>query len=198
MKRLQLQRMATHVNSKSIMKQDKRTDWITVGYELFAMKGEAGLVIEPLAKKVGKNKSSFYHYFADQETFLDELLQYHLSQVKVMCAKERTATSFNPDIIAILIEHKTDILFNKQLRINHHHEKYRKVVEMTEEGMAEIYTFLLKHDVKLNLRQKGIESFFQLALTNFFLAIHAENFTAEWLADYFNDIERLAKNFEQV
>jgi len=45
--------------------------WIKAGYETFALTGLSSLKIEPLAKKVGKNKSSFYHYFADIELFVD-------------------------------------------------------------------------------------------------------------------------------
>ena len=178
------------------MKQDRTLIWIKVGYEVFAMKGLSGLQVEPIAKIVGKNKSSFYHLFADIEIFLDELLLYHIAQVKLMCEKETQAHSFNPDIINIFVEHKIDILFNKQLRINHHNAEFRKVLEITDTGLAEVYTFLLKTDLELNLQQKGIDSFFQLALNNFFLQINADNLNFQWLADYFDEIKRLAKSFE--
>ena len=160
------------------------------------MKGLSGLQVEPIAKIVGKNKSSFYHLFADIEIFLDELLSYHISQVKLMCEKEGTAHSFNPDIINIFVEHKIDILFNKQLRLNHQNAEFRNVLKITDTGLAEVYTFLLKTDLKLSLKQKGIDSFFQLALHNFFLQINADNINFQWLADYFDEIKRLAKSFE--
>ena len=41
------------------MKESKE-NWIKAGYETFALSGKSGLKIEPLANKVGKNKSSFY------------------------------------------------------------------------------------------------------------------------------------------
>ncbi len=178
------------------MKQDRKIIWVKVGYEMFALKGLNGLQIEPIAKLVGKSKSSFYHLFADIEIFLDELLTYHISQVKLMCEKESKALNFNPDIINIFVEHKIDILFNKQLRINHQNTEFRKVMKITDEGLGEVYTFLLRTDLKLNLKQKGIESFFQLALNNFFLQINADNLNFQWLADYFDEIRSLAKSFE--
>lgn len=178
------------------MKQDRKLVWIKVGYEIFARKGLSGLQVEPIAKIVGKNKSSFYHLFADIEIFLDELLTYHITQVKLMCEEERKAHSFNPDIINIFVEHKVDILFNKQLRINHQNTEFRKVLIITDEGLAELYTFLLKTDLGLNLKQKGINSFFQLALSNFFLQINADNLNFQWLANYFDEIKKLAKGFE--
>ena len=178
------------------MKQDRKIIWIKVGYEIFAMKGLSGLQVEPIAKIVGKNKSSFYHLFADIEIFLDELLIYHITQVKLMCEKESKAHNFNPDIINIFVEHKIDILFNKQLRINHQNTEFRKALKITDVGLAEVYTFLLRTDLKLNLKQKGIDSFFQLALNNFFLQINADNLNFGWLASYFDEIKRLAKSFE--
>lgn len=39
--------------------------------------------VERLAKAVGKNKSSFYHFFADLEVFTDFLLKYHLAQSEI-------------------------------------------------------------------------------------------------------------------
>lgn len=178
------------------MKQDKKLIWIKAGYEQFALKGVSGLQVEPIAKITGKNKSSFYHLFADIEIFRNELLIYHIAQVKLMCEKESKAHHFNPDIITILVEHKTDILFNRQLRINHQNTEFRNVLKITDTGLAEIYTFLLKTDLKLNLKQKGIDSFFQLALNNFFLQINAENLNFQWLASYFDEVKTLAKSFE--
>jgi AcrR family transcriptional regulator len=178
------------------MKQERKIIWIKVGYEIFALKGLNGLQVEPLAKLAGKNKSSFYHLFSDIEIFLDELLIYHISQVKLMCEKESKAHNFNPDIINIFVEHKIDILFNKQLRINNQNPEFIKVVKITDEGLAEVYTFLLRTDLKLNLKQKGIDSFFQLALNNFFLQINVDNLNFQWLAYYFDEVKRLAKSFE--
>lgn len=177
------------------MKQDRKEIWVKAGYELFALKGQSGLQIEPIAKRVGKNKSSFYHLFADSEIFLDELLRYHISQTKLMCDKETKAKNFNPDIITIFLEHKTDILFNKQLRLNHQNAEFRKVIKIVDKDLADVYTFLLKTDLKVPLKQKGIDSFFQLALHNFFLQVNADNLNFQWLADYFDEIKRLAKSF---
>jgi AcrR family transcriptional regulator len=38
--------------------------WLEVGYTIFSNEGPKALKIEALARKVGKNKSSFYHCFA--------------------------------------------------------------------------------------------------------------------------------------
>ena len=53
------------------MTNDSKEIWIKKGYEIFAISGQNGLKIEPLAKTVGKSKSSFYHHFTDLELFTD-------------------------------------------------------------------------------------------------------------------------------
>ncbi|MCX6266046.1 MAG: TetR/AcrR family transcriptional regulator, partial [Bacteroidetes bacterium] len=97
---------------------DSKDIWIKTGYEIFAQFGVSGLKIESLARKVGISKSSFYHHFADLELFMEELLNYHIQQSYIIADKEKNAKKINPDLISILVEHKTDLLFNRQLRIN--------------------------------------------------------------------------------
>ena len=58
--------------------------WIKAGYEVFAASGQDALRIEPLARMVGRSKSSFYHHFADMELFVEHLLAYHLERSAVI------------------------------------------------------------------------------------------------------------------
>jgi AcrR family transcriptional regulator len=178
------------------MKQDRKEIWIKTGYELFALKGQTGLQIEPIAKLVGKSKSSFYHHFADLNIFMDELLAYHTRQSDLIAEKENKAKNFNPDIINIFVEHKMDILFSKQMMLENQNEKYKKVLQLSYEGLCNVYIFLIKTDLQININQRGIESFFELAFDNFFLQINADNLNFIWLSNYFNNIKRLAKSFE--
>jgi AcrR family transcriptional regulator len=169
--------------------------WIKTGYESFALFGQSGLKIEPLAKKVGKNKSSFYHYFADHELYLDELLQYHIKQSKIIAAKEQKAQNINPDLIEILVEHRTDILFNRQLRINRDDKKLFITLEKSNEIVGNAFVMLWVRDLELTLTQKQLESIFELAIENFYLQINAKNLNHQWLSDYFNNLKKIVRNF---
>lgn len=100
--------------------------WIKAGYEIFAISGDIALKVETLAKKLKISKSSFYHHFAEMEIFIDHLLDYHLSQSAVISEKENNAQKIDPDLIAILVEHKIDLLFNRQLRIKQEVSPYKK------------------------------------------------------------------------
>lgn len=176
---------------------DNKEIWIKTGYENFAITGQSGLKIEPLAKKVGKNKSSFYHYFADLELYIDELLEYHIKQSSIIAEKEKKATSINPELIEIIVEHKIDILFNRQLRINRDNKKLFKTLEKSNEIIGNDFVMLWVRDLELKLNQKQLESIFELAIENFYLQINAENLNPQWLADYFNNLKRIVKNFVQ-
>lgn len=174
---------------------DTREIWIKVGYETFAVSGPHGLKIEPLAKKVGKSKSSFYHFFADLEIFIDDLLNYHIQQSRIIAEKEQNAKNIHPELINILIEHKIDLLFNRQLRINRDRKIFFDVLVKSNEIVGNSFVMLWVKDLELNLTQKQLESIFELALENFYLQINTETLNHQWLSAYFTNLKKLVKNF---
>jgi len=53
-----------------------KEDWIKLGFNFFSEKGEAGIVVEKMAKKLKVNKSSFYWYFKTKQEFIEEVVKY--------------------------------------------------------------------------------------------------------------------------
>lgn len=170
--------------------------WIKTGYEILALQGENALKIETLAKKIGISKSSFYHHFADMQLFVEELLNHHLKQSKVIAEKEKLVQTIQPELIEILIEHKTDLLFNRQLRFNQQKKEFRETLGKSNQIIGNEFVKVWANDLQLNLSVKQLESIFELALENFFLQINPENITFQWISDYFENLKRIAKNFE--
>lgn len=175
---------------------DKTQIWIMHGYKTYALQGEKGLIIEQLAKDVGKSKSSFYHHFADLEVFLEKILLHHLNQSLIIAEKERKARKINPDLINILIEHKLDLLFNRQLRINSNKLNLKDTLLKSNKIIGTDFIILWLTDTKLNLTPNQAEGIFELAMENFFLQINEENINKVWLTTYFDSLYRIAKNFE--
>ena len=169
--------------------------WIQVGYRHFALKGPDGLKVEQLAKQVGKNKSSFYHYFSDLELFTEKLLQFHLQQARVVAEKEAGCFS-EEELIEILVEHKIDLLFNRQLRI--HREKpqfkvcFEKVSEIAAPSLLGIWTKMLGLDAHTHLAEMVLN----LGIENFYLQITEEVLNPLWLQQYFSEYRRLVKEFK--
>lgn len=176
---------------------ESRSLWIKAGYECFAYAGQSGLRIEALARKTGINKSSFYHYFADLDLYVDELLEHHIQQSKVIAEKERNAQSIDPDLIRIIVEHKTDILFNRQLRINRNHERMLKTLGKSNEIVGSDFILLWIRELGLTLTQKQLEGIFELALENFYLQVNVDNLTHQWISSYFHHLKKIVRNIVQ-
>jgi AcrR family transcriptional regulator len=170
----------------------KNQSWLFAGYELFAEKGPEGLKIEVLAQKVGISKSSFYHHFADLELFTDLLLKYHLDQAKRMAAKEEQCRNIDPELIHVLIAHKTDLLFNRQLRINRQNPLFASALEQSNFVVGGAFVEVWVKDLGLRLSVSQVEAMFELALENFYLQINAQNLHYEWLSDYFKNLRNIA------
>lgn len=170
--------------------------WIIAGYEIFALSGESALKVEVLAKKVGISKSSFYHHFADLEVFVEQLLMFHLKQSKIIAEKEKVAKTIDPELIVILVEHKLDLLFNRQLRFNQQNKQYKETLVKSNQIIGNEFVILWAEDLKLTLTHKQLQSLFELALENFFLLINTETLNHNWLSAYFANLKRIAQNFE--
>ena len=175
---------------------DNKEIWIKAGYDAFALSGQSALKVEPLAKKVGISKSSFYHYFADLEIFMELLLNFHLQQSKTIADKEKAVKTIDPELIYILVEHKIDLLFNRQLRFNQQNKLYKESLNKSNQIIGNGFVTIWMNDLKLNLNQRQLESLFELALENFFLQINAENLNYDWLSEYFQNLKKIARNFE--
>ena len=176
--------------------KEREEKWIKLGYETFAIHGEASLKVEQLAKEVGVSKSSFYHHFVDLTFFKERLFEYHLSASKIIAEKEKKATSINPDLINILLEHKIDLLFNRQLRINACESDYRKILLQSNHIIGKDFVSLWLKDMKLMISRIQAEGLFELALENFFLQINPESLNRSWLEAYFENLKRITQHFD--
>src|SRR4249920_294786 len=93
-------------------------NWIDKGYELFTHSGPNGIKVETLARKMHVSKSSFYHHFGNQETFLELLLEEHHHITERFGAYAKQCKAFVPDFIDVMLKYKLAILFQRQLRIH--------------------------------------------------------------------------------
>lgn len=169
--------------------------WIDLGYGIFAREGYQALKIERLAKKMGISKSSFYHHFADREVFIQALLERHIHQSQDLAEKERQAGAIFPDLIDALLAHKTDLLFNRQLRIHRNRPDFASTLAKTNELVGDSFVLVWVRDLNLRLNQRQLDAIFQLALENFFLQINPQNLHRDWLTDYFIRLQALASSF---
>lgn len=169
--------------------------WIEVGYQIFANDGPSALKIEQVARQVGKNKSSFYHLFADQEVFEERLLSYHLDQAKNIALKESKASN-EQELITILVTHKTDLLFNRQLRFHRNKDNFESCFNKTNEIALPAILPLWKEIIGLPENSALAQMVFALTLENFYLQITQETLNEAWIKQYLIEIRQMVKQFK--
>ncbi len=179
------------------MTNEIQIPWIQKGYQIFAYEGPNGLRVERLSREIGKNKSSFYHHFADLEIFTGILLRHHLDQVKVVADKEAHCGSLK-DLVDVLTEHKVDLLFSRQLRIHRENAEFKacfvKTNEITVPAIIRVWSDII--ELKDNSHLAGLV--LQLSIENFFLQITDETLNRSWLHNYFDSIRILVKQFKKT
>ena len=100
--------------------------WIEEGYKQFAIDGPDEFHVEKLAKSLGLNKSGFYHYFVDRESFFEALLEYHHEENNRFCKEISESKYFDPDYLNLVLKYKYAVFFQKQLRANSDNPKFRE------------------------------------------------------------------------
>lgn len=168
--------------------------WLQAGYKRFAELGPEGLKVEPLAKKAGISKSSFYHHFADTAGFLETLCQLHLQQCHLIAEKEQRCTTINPDLIRVLIDHKTDLLFNRQLRVQRQNPLFNATLQKADALTGTYFVRLWINELNLPYSVQQLQGMFELALENFYLQLTPHQLTTDWLKAYFDNLAQVLKN----
>ena len=177
------------------MKEDKIKPWIKAGYLIFAYEGPVGLKIERLAKKIGKNKSSFYHLFADREVLINVLVKYHLEQALVIAEKESNCLT-QEELIDVIVEHKIDLLFNRQLRIHRENPAFAECFLRTNEITGKAIIGIWAEIIGLKDNSYLAELVLKLSLENFYLQITDETLNKPWLTNYLNELKILIQAFK--
>ncbi|MEM8523774.1 MAG: TetR/AcrR family transcriptional regulator [Bacteroidota bacterium] len=169
--------------------------WIIAAYEVFARAGFKGLRIEQLAKKVKISKSSFYHHFADLEYFTELLFEYHFDRCRVLAEKEKKCQIIDPDLINVLLEHRTDLLFHRQLRVHRGNANVEKALRKSNALLGNYAAMLWAKTINLNLSQVQLEGLFELATDDFYMRLTEDNLNYEFLSSYFKNLSHITKRF---
>jgi len=175
----------------------KEQIWIEAGYKSFAMEGSQNVGIEKLARAVDKNKSSFYHFFADLDVFTSRLLEKHLSQARIMSHKEAKAQN-EAELIDILLKHKLDLLFNRQLRIHRENEAFQDCFAKTNEISIPGFVPIWRKIIGLPENAQLAELVLIFSMENFFLQITEETLSKVWLSSYFKNIKSMVEQFQST
>lgn len=174
--------------------KDIENPWLTVGYRSFAYDGPNSLKIERIAKAVDKNKSSFYNLFVDLTIFKLRLLDFHFEQAKHIAEKESNAKN-EQQLIEILINHKVDLLFNRQLRFHRENPDFEKCFNKINNITFPALMPLWKEIIGLSDNSFLAEMVLALSIDNFYLQITDTTLNERWLKSYFKNIREMISQF---
>jgi len=177
--------------------EDIKQPWILTGYELFAKDGPSGLRVDVIAREIKKSRSSFYHHFADQDIFMDRLLDYHLIRTEKNVEKERLCRNIDPDLFNIFIDNKIDLLFNRQLRVYRNDQRFKKCFEKTTEMTVDALAGIWKDNLGLSRNSKASDIIFRLSVENFYLQITEENLNHSWLRAYMDQLKLMVRSIRE-
>lgn len=172
----------------------KQQPWILEGYQVFALEGPTGLKVERLSKLVGKNKSSFYHHFADLDIFVSVLLDHHIKQSIVLGEKEANCIG-KDHFVQLMLEHKQDLLFSRQLRIHRDNAAFEKCFCRTNEISIPNFIPIWSAMIGLENNQKLAGTVLNLSMENFFLQITEDTLQEAWLHNYIDTIRNMVLQF---
>lgn len=170
-----------------------KTPWLEVGYTIFSQEGPNALKIEALARKVGKNKSSFYHCFADLDIFIDELLSFHVVKSHEIFKQIKRCKNLVPDVFEVLFKYKEDAFFNRQLRIHRHLEGYKLCFEKAHKPIEDALLDLWPQAIGLEDNPHLARMILNLTVENFYLRLTEETFTEKGFKSYLDEILAIVK-----
>jgi hypothetical protein len=122
-------------------------------------------------------------------------MKLHLLRSNQIADKEKKAQTIQPELINILIEHKLDLLFNRQLRIHQDDKLFKKTLQDSNRIIGQEFILLWMRDTNLPLTFNQANGLLSLALENFYLKINEKNLNQEWLGQYFKELKLVAQNF---
>lgn len=175
------------------MKESEKK-WIEIGYRTFAYDGPNSIKIIRMAQKLNKSKSSFYHLFGNLEIFTQRLLDFHLEQAKCIVIKESNAKN-EKELIEVLIQHKIDLLFNRQLRFHRETSIFENCFNEINQISFPALVPLWKEIIGLSDNSYLAEMVLALSIDNFYLQITESTLNEEWLKFYFKSIRDMISHF---
>jgi AcrR family transcriptional regulator len=178
------------------MQPTTATLWLEAGYQLFALEGPAALQVEPLARNLNRSKSSFYHHFGDLAAFRGALLERHLTQARMLAHRESQCANLDPDLILLLLEFRTDLLFSRQLRIHMREPAFARCLQAASEAIGPEFWALWAREMDLATRPDASRALYDRLQDTFFLQLTHETLTEDALRGFFQQVRQLVNSLK--
>lgn len=170
-------------------KPDSAKVWLDLGYKLFSEEGHEGLQVERLARILGRNKSAFYHFFGDKETYLGKLMEIHLKKEEDLASKLIKLKDFNPGFLSLMIENKEEILFQTHLVKNRDLklflDTYSEVNQKIEKIVSQIWVEFT------GVSSEVATKYWRVIRDSFYARITSRSFNEDWLLKFVEEAKTI-------
>lgn len=168
--------------------------WIRAGYEVFALQGPEALKVEQLARQVGISKSSFYHLFADMPVYIERLLQYHRDRARAIADQASGCKRFDPDVIDLLVEHRLDLLFQRQLRMRRGEAGLQRCFQEAHSTVANVFMPLWAEALGIPGQLGPAAEMFGVVTDVFYQRLTNDNLSYAWVVELLKEIEAFIRH----
>lgn len=165
--------------------------WMDAGYEIFAEEGPSGVQVERLARELDKNKSGFYHFFGDKETFFELMMKEHLGRLDLLSYQIRRIKEFDPEYLDFLMANRSTVLFQMQLVRNRETPLFATTMEQfsvrVTAAILPVWSNYLGTTVTVSGKLWGI------IRDTFYSRVTPDNFNFEWMSELSKEVRKLVK-----
>ena len=167
--------------------------WIENGYALFAQDGLDGIQVERLAKAVNLNKSGFYHYFGDRESFLEELMKHHMQIARALAEDFRKMEQIDPDFFQLLLKYTTATMVNMQLVRYRQHPLLNKSFAQTHDLVDQALLPRWAEFIGMADHPELARKYFEQARDMFYSRITPDKMNMEFLKSLIYEVRSLVQ-----
>jgi len=167
--------------------------WIDKGYESFALSGSQGITVQKLARTMGTSKSSFYHHFGDQQTFIETLLDEHQDRTETFGSEARQCKTLVPDFVELIIKYKSVILFQRNLRRQRKNLDFQLAYLRAEDVVAREILDVWANYMVVQSDISVAKSLYIVTRDVFYERVSDELFTPEWITRLIDEIKGIVQ-----
>ena len=165
--------------------------WIQAGYNLFSLEGHEGIQVERLARITDLNKSGFYHYFGDRDTFFEHLMHHHTLVADQFKKEVDACTSLDPEYLEVVMKYKVPMLINNQLVRNRHvklfADTFHEIGKKVNQSVIRIWSAYLG----ISDRPEITERYFEMIQGTFYTRVTPENFEYEFIRTLAEEVKMI-------
>jgi AcrR family transcriptional regulator len=167
--------------------------WIDSGYKLFVSEGMGCLNVERLSKAMSYNKSGFYYYFPNRETYLKEVMLHHFNSADRLIDDLKSIYTFDPDFLLLLIKHSDLVLAHMQTAKHLDNEVCLKCYESINEKVEPYVIPSWARFINYEDNQEFAKNYFVMVRDIFYLRVTKETLNYNFLKNLVNESKALLK-----